>query len=151
MSKNDEIILFDSSSFGFPLKDTGKQLFDATKKSIGAFSKRQEGDSGLVEINVLISQTEAVLREMYRVRADRETMVVSEENPYLNVDEVAQVLRVSPETVREEIDSGRIRAVKVGKRGQNRILKSDLAKFLGVKKIIFTQKDITSGKDRLSD
>jgi excisionase family DNA binding protein len=70
--------------------------------------------------------------------------VVSEENPYLNVDEVAQVLRVSSETVREEIDSGRIRAVKIGKRGQNRILKSDLAEFLGVKKIIFTQKDISS-------
>lgn len=116
MSKNDEITLFDLSSFGFPLKDTGKQLYDATKKSIGAFSKRQEGDSGLVEINVLISQTEAILREMYRLKAERETMVVSEENPYLNVDEVSQILKVSPETVREEIDSGRIRAVKIGKR-----------------------------------
>ncbi|HPT71858.1 MAG TPA: helix-turn-helix domain-containing protein [Candidatus Cloacimonadota bacterium] len=144
MSKNDEIILFDLSSFGFPLKDTGKQLYDATKKSIGSFSKRQEGDSGLVEINVLISQTEAILREMHRMKAERETMVVSEENPYLNVDEVAQILRVSPETVREEIDSGRIRAVKIGRRGQNKILKSDLAKFLGVTKIIFTQKDIST-------
>ena len=145
MNSKDELLLFDLSSIDLPVNSVGKPLFSLAMKSLGAFSKQEPDYDDFVETGVLIRQMEAITKELYKRLRDREERVVSEENPYLNVEEVAQILRVSPETVREEINAGKIPASKIGKRNQNRILKSDLAKYLGVKKIIFTQSNTSSG------
>jgi excisionase family DNA binding protein len=50
------------------------------------------------------------------------------EDEFLTVDEVAKMLRLNPQTVRNFIDRGYLPAFRIGRRV--RILRSDLAQFL---------------------
>ena len=50
---------------------------------------------------------------------------------WLTVPEVADVLRVHPETVREWLRSGRLDGVRIGRRSGWRISESQLDTFLG--------------------
>ncbi len=49
----------------------------------------------------------------------------------LTVDEVAQILKLSPYTIREMLKDGRLQGVKMSKRGQWRIRREDLEAYLG--------------------
>jgi len=141
MEPNSEIMLFDLASFvREPLLDA-KQLYNATIRTLGGFSSQPQDYDDIVEMDILLRQLDAIRNEIFRMKKAREERVVSEDNPLLTLDEAAQILRLSPETVRDEIKAGKIKAKPVDKRGQMRILKSDLASYLGVKKIIFTTKD----------
>lgn len=51
---------------------------------------------------------------------------------WLTVPEVADVLRVHPETVREWLRAGRMRGVRIGRRSGWRISESQLGEFLSV-------------------
>jgi excisionase family DNA binding protein len=53
---------------------------------------------------------------------------------FLNVKEVAERLRVHPETVREWIRTGALRGLRLGKRSGFRIAESDLAEFIEQRK-----------------
>lgn len=50
---------------------------------------------------------------------------------WLTVPEVADVLRVHPETVREWLRSGRLEGVRIGRRSGWRISEAQLDAFLG--------------------
>lgn len=141
MDTSGEILLFDLKSFDHPAKTDIKQFYNTTLKSLVAVSSQSHEYDDLVQLNALLRHLEEMKREVERLKRIREESVVSEQNPYLTVEEVAQILRVSEGTVREEIEVGKIPAKGVGKRNQKRILKSDLAKYLGVKKIIFSHSD----------
>jgi excisionase family DNA binding protein len=54
---------------------------------------------------------------------------VNEEDPFLTVDEVAAMLRLNPQTVRNTIDRGELAAVRVGPR-RVRVRKSALDRFI---------------------
>lgn len=54
---------------------------------------------------------------------------VDETDPFLTVDEVAAMLRLNPQTVRNTIDRGELAAVRVGPR-RVRIRKSALDRFI---------------------
>jgi excisionase family DNA binding protein len=141
MGTNDEIMLFDLSFFEQQQAMDTRNLYSAVVKTLGGFSSHPEDYDDIVTLDILLRQLDIARNEVLRMKKAREERVVSEENPLLNVDEVAQILRVAPETVRNEIKAGKIPSSKVGPRHQERVLKSDLAKYLGVKKIIFTIKD----------
>jgi excisionase family DNA binding protein len=61
-------------------------------------------------------------------------MRVSDE-VFLNVKEVAERLRVHPETVREWIRTGALRGLRLGKRSGFRVSESDLAVFIEHRKL----------------
>lgn len=50
---------------------------------------------------------------------------------YLTVPEVAAILRVDPKTVRADIRAGRLRAIRVGDRGQYRVPEDALGELPG--------------------
>lgn len=134
-------MLFDLSYFEGKSTLESKHVYSAVVKTLGGFSSYPEEYDDIVALDILLRQLDTVRNEVLRMKKAREERVVSEENPLLNIDEVAQILRVAPETVRNEVKAGKIPSSKVGARNQERILKSDLAKYLGVKRIIFTVKD----------
>ncbi len=65
------------------------------------------------------------------------------EDSFLTVDEVAQTLRLNPQTVRNWIDSGSLRAVRVGRRV--RIRQSDLDELVNAG--ITTREDLEEPRD----
>jgi len=141
MSTSSDTLTFGLKSFDLPKRSGWKYLLKRTVKSLGAVSDQFDEYDDLIQLNALIRHLEDMLKEVYKLKKIREERVICEDNPYLTVEEVSQILRVSEGTVREEIDSGKIPAAEIGKRKQRRILKSDLAKYLGVKKIIFKHSD----------
>ena len=137
-------MLVDVSSFDHKVDNEGKKLYKETLNALSDFSKLGYNNDSLTTVNILLRNSEAIIKELQKLKRELEENVVNEENPYLTVEDVAQILRVSEGTVREEIDAGKILATKVGKRNQNRILSSDLAKYLGVKKVMFTRSNSSS-------
>ena len=148
MNTKDEYMLVDLSSFDFEVQTEGKELYKATLNALSDFSKLGYTNDSMVTVNILLRNSEAITKELQKLKRDLEENVVNEENPYLTVEDVAQILRVSEGTVREEIDAGKIKAKKVGNRGQNRILSSELAKYLGVKKVMFTRSNSSSSSKK---
>jgi excisionase family DNA binding protein len=144
METKNEMMLFDLTFLqGQPLLES-KQLYNTVVKALGGFASKPQNYDDIFELDLLLRQIDAIRGELLKMKKAREERVVSEDNPLLTEEEVAQILRVSPETVRNEIKAGKFPSTKVGPRGQERILKSDVEKYLGVKKIIFTIKDATN-------
>ena len=54
----------------------------------------------------------------------------SEMERMLNVDDVARMLHVHPNTVRRWSDDGRIRVYRISARGDRRYMERDIARFL---------------------
>jgi len=69
------------------------------------------------------------------------------EDSFLTVDEVAQTLRLNPQTVRNWIDRGSLRAIRVGRRA--RIRQSDLDEL--VQAGVTTSEDLESTSEDLEE
>jgi len=134
-------LTFDVQDFAYPVRRGDKKIGFALARNFNMLQQKAGSFDDLVELEALQKIAEELTSRIKKLKAERQERVVSEENPLLNVAEVAQILRVSEQTVREEVNSGKIISSKIGDRSQIRILSSDLAKYLGVKKIIFTKKD----------
>lgn len=142
MEPSNELLLFDLSSFTTETSQESTHIYNAVIKTLGGIASKPEDYDDLVQLENLLRQIDGIRNELIRMKKAREERVVSEDNPLLTVEEVRAILRVSPETVRAEIKAGKFPSAQIGARGQERILKSDLEKYLGVKKIIFTIKDV---------
>jgi excisionase family DNA binding protein len=62
-----------------------------------------------------------------------ETQIIQEEDELMTVDEISKIMRVTTQQIRNFINSGKLKSVKLSERG-TRVKKSDFESFLESKK-----------------